>query len=60
MILVNHSDIQPPIPKNDWEYARSKAKITTVTFLHTRLSGNLLSARGNWALDPETRRPNPD
>jgi hypothetical protein len=25
-----------------------------------RLSGNLLSARGNWALDPETRRPNPD
>jgi len=26
----------------------------------TRLSGNLLSARGNWALDSETRRPNPD
>jgi len=25
-----------------------------------RLFGNLLSARGNWALDPETRRPNPD
>jgi len=24
----------------------------------TRLSGNLLSAGGNWALDPETRRPN--
>jgi len=26
----------------------------------TRLSGNLLSVRGNWAVDPETRRPNPD
>jgi len=26
----------------------------------SRLSGNLLSAWGNWALDPETRRPNPD
>ena len=25
-----------------------------------RLSGNILSAQGNWALDPETRRPNPD
>jgi len=25
-----------------------------------RLSGNLLNAQGNWALDPETRKPNPD
>jgi len=24
------------------------------------LSGNLLSVQGNWTLDPETRRPNPD
>jgi len=30
------------------------------TKVGARLSGNLLSARGNWALDPETRRPNPD
>ena len=26
----------------------------------SRLSSNLLSARGNWALDPQTRRHNPD
>jgi len=26
----------------------------------SRLSGNLLSAQGNWAFAPETRRPNPE
>jgi len=25
-----------------------------------RFSGNLFSARGNWAIDPENGRPNPD
>ena len=29
-------------------------------YMVDRLFGNLLSARGNWVLDPEARRPNPD